>query len=146
MNSLKRPPFYYHLHRQHPFLLSIVYLADFFLFVLFVFSSPEPPAQDDLLWSYTVRRPSFRPSTPLNNFSSETLGKISSNFMWSLLLKGDWNSLQMVTVRKSRWPPCPYIVKPLRNLLLQNRESFGAKYWYKAFGAQGLPSWSKWWP
>ena len=35
-------------------------------------SSPEPKAQDELLWSLAVRRP----STPLNDFSSETPGPI----------------------------------------------------------------------
>ena len=71
----------------------------------------------------------------LNDFS---LGQISSNFMWSLLLKGDSKFIQMVTVRKSRWPPCPYMVKTLKNLILQNRESFGTESWYIASRTQGF--------
>ena len=41
-------------------------------------SSPEPKApdsaQDDLLWSVAIHRPSIRPLSPLNDFSSETPG------------------------------------------------------------------------
>ena len=30
----------------------------------------------------------------------------------------------------TRWPPCPYMVKILKNLLIQNQESFEAESWY----------------
>ena len=40
------------------------------------FSSPEAKAQDELLWSLPVHRPSVCPSTPSNKFSSETPGPI----------------------------------------------------------------------
>ena len=53
-----------------------------------------------------VSRPSLHLFTPLNNFFSEPLGQISSNFMWSFVLKGDRKFVKMATVRKSRWPPC----------------------------------------
>ena len=39
----------------------------------------------------------------------------------------------------------PYMVKRLKNLLLQNRESFEAESWYIASGTQGLSSLFKWW-
>ena len=39
-----------------------------------------------------------------------------------------------------RWPPCPYMVKILKNLLLQNQESFEAESLYIASGIQGLPN------
>ena len=40
----------------------------------------------------------------------------------------------------------PIYGKTLKNLLLQNQESFGAESWYIASRAQGLPSLFKWWP
>ena len=47
-----------------------------------IFSSPEPKAPGELIgWEGSVvRRPSVRPSTISNNFSSETTGPISSKF------------------------------------------------------------------
>ena len=74
------------------------------------------------------------------------LGQFSSNFMTSLLLKGDWKFVHMVAVLKSRWPPCPYIIKTLTNLLLQNQGSFKVESWYIVSWTQGLPSLFKWWP
>ena len=34
----------------------------------------------------------------------------------------------------TRWPPCPYMVKTLKNLLLQNQESFGVDLWVYSIG------------
>ena len=45
---------------------------------------------------------------------------------------GDEKFVQMVSVRKSKWPPCPYMVKTLKNHILQNQESLKAEYWYIA--------------
>ena len=79
-------------------------------------SSPEPKAQHELLWLLLVRRsssivrpsvrlcvrPSIRPhiwtTSPLMS-----LKEFSLNFMWSLLSKGNWEFVQMVTVRCIRW-------------------------------------------
>ena len=72
------------------------------------------------------------PSVILWTTSLNPLGQFSSNFMWSLLLKGAWKFVQMVTVRISRWPPCSYMVKTLKSLL-QNQESFMAESWYTRF-------------
>ena len=35
--------------------------------------------------------------------------------------------VQMVLHHQTKWPPCPYMVKTLKILLLQNQESFGAE-------------------
>ena len=95
------------------------------------FSSPEPKAQDELLWSPAVCRPLSsvrRPFIPLNDFSSETPGPISSNFMWRLL--GD----------------CDPLIKMAAMLIYgkkikrKNQESFDADSWYIALWTQGLPS------
>ena len=38
-----------------------------------------------------------------------------------------------------------YVVRILKNLLLQNRKSFEAESWYTESGTQGLPNLFKWW-
>ena len=65
------------------------------------------------------------PSTPLNNFS-ETLGPIFFKLHVEHSVKG---GLKICSNGHGhghgplRWPPCPYMVKTLKNLL-QNQESF----------------------
>ena len=96
----------------------------------FIFSSPSflVHLSQRLRMRYCDHLPSVQKylwtTSPL-----KPLGQFSSNFMWSLLLKRDWKFIQMVTVSLSRWSPCPYMVKTLKNLL-QNQESFGAESWY----------------
>ena len=51
----------------------------------------------------------------------------------------------MVAVHWPRWPPCPYMVKTLKNLLLQNRGCFRAESLHKSSGTGGLPKLLKWW-
>ena len=41
----------------------------------------------------------------------------------------------MVQVTIQRWPPCPYIVKTLKNLLLRNQKADDLENWYAASGA-----------
>ena len=45
-----------------------------------------------------------------------------------------------------RWPPCPYMVKTLKNLLFWNQKADDLECWYVAVGARVLPSLFKWWP
>ena len=52
----------------------------------------------------------------------------------------------MVQVTWPRWPPCPYMVKTLKNLLLQNQKSCDLETWHVALGTQALQSLYKWWP
>ena len=52
----------------------------------------------------------------------------------------------MVQVTWPRWPPCPYMVKTFKNLLLQNQKSYDLETWHVAFGTQALQSLYKWWP
>ena len=56
--------------------------------------------------------------------SLKPLGQCSSNFMWSLLRLGERKLAKMVEVHWPSWPPCPYMVKTFKNLLLQNRGPF----------------------
>ena len=55
-------------------------------------------------------------------------------------------SAQMVLVTWPRWPPCPYMVKTLKNLLLWNQKADDLETWYASSGARVLPSLLKWWP
>ena len=50
-----------------------------------------------------------------------------------------------VLVTWPRWPPCPYMVKTLKNLL-RNQKADDLETWYAALGARVLPSLFKWWP
>ena len=46
------------------------------------------------------------------------LGQLNSNFICRLLRVGEQKFVQMVMVALPWWPPRPYIVKPFKNLLL----------------------------
>ena len=76
----------------------------------------------------------FQITSPL-----EPLGQICSNFILSLLRLGEQKIAKMVAVHKPRWPPCPYMVKTFKNLLLQNRGCFGAESLHGSSGTEGLP-------
>ena len=40
----------------------------------------------------------------------------------------------------TRWPPCPYMVKTLKNLLPWNHKADDLESWYASSGAGILPS------
>ena len=82
----------------------------------------------------------FQTTSPL-----KPLGQCCSNFMWSLLRFGERKIAKMVAVDWPRWPPCHYMVKPFKNLLLQNRGCLGAESLHKPSGTGGLPKLLKWW-
>ena len=114
-----------------------------------LFSSPEPKAHGWAnsipLTPLSVRRLSsvhqhFQTSSPL-----KPLGQSNSNFIWRLLRAREQKFVQMVLVTGPRWPPCPYMVKTLLNLLLQNQKVDDLGTWYVALGVLGLPSLFKWW-
>ena len=42
--------------------------------------------------------------------------------------------------RLFKWPPCPYMVKTLKNLLLWNQKADDLESWYVALGTLVLPS------
>ena len=67
------------------------------------------------------------------------LSQFCSNSIWSHLRVGKQKIAKIVAVRWPRWPPCPYMVKTFKNLLLQNRECLGAESLHKASGTRGLP-------
>ena len=57
-----------------------------------------------------------------NDFSSGASGPILHKFH----RLGEWKIAKMVAVHRPRWPPCPYMVKIFKNLLLQNIEDRGS--------------------
>ena len=66
------------------------------------------------------------------------LSQICSNFKLSLLKLGERKIAKMVVVRRPRWPPCSYMVKPFKNLL-QNWGCLGAESVHKSSGTGDLP-------
>ena len=52
---------------------------------------------------------------------------------------GEQKFVQTVRVTRPRWPPRPYIVKTLKNLL-RNQKADDLESWYVALGAPVLPS------
>ena len=60
-----------------------------------------------------------------------------SDFIWSLLRLGERMIAKIVAVHWPRWPPCPYMVKTLKNLFLQNWGRPGAESLHKSSGRGG---------
>ena len=82
----------------------------------------------------------FQMTSPL-----EPLGQCCSNFIWSLPGAGEWKIAKLVALHWPRWPPCRYMVKTFKNLLLHNRGCPVAETLHKASGTRGLPKLLKWW-
>ena len=77
--------------------------------------------------------------------SLKLLEQFSPDFTYGFLSKRYWQFVWMVLRHWTRWPPCPNMVKRLKNLLLESQESFEAESWYIASGTQGLQSLFKYW-
>ena len=77
----------------------------------------------------------FQTSSPL-----KPLGRLKPNFIWSLLGMGELKFVQMVQVTLPRWPPCLYMVKTFKNLLLRNQKADDLETCYAASGARVLQS------
>ena len=88
-----------------------------------------------------TRCPHFLETSP-----QKPLGQSKSNFIWSFYAIGERKFAQMVLVTWPRWPPCPYMVKTLKNLLLRNQKADDLETWYASSGAWVLPGLLKWWP
>ena len=92
-------------------------------------------------------------------FHMHLYGRNFQNFKW-LLLWSRWANVAQISFGASlgqgnerllKWllsinqPPCPYMVKSFKNLLLQNRESLVAESLLKSSGMAGLPKLLKEW-
>ena len=112
--------------------------------------------------SYPKERPSFPSSEKESNFSNSCLSVILSVYLdlWSIYNSTTngrtlwtwyrylnvYGSLRMKFYKMSwvtwpKWPPHPYMVKILRNLLLQHRLNDGL-----STATRVLPRLFKWWP
>ena len=109
---------------------------------VFFFSSPEPSgSQGELIvYPYSGVRCRRRRQQCLNIFSSETALPIKAKFY----VEPPWEGGTKVCINgpghMTRWPPCPYMVKTFKNLLLQNQKSYDLENWHVAFGTQALQS------
>ena len=74
-------------------------------------------------------------STFSNIFSSETTKAIEAKFH----MESPWDSGTKVCSNgpghMTKWPPCPYMVKTLKSLLLRNQRADDLETWYAASGA-----------
>ena len=53
---------------------------------------------------------------------------------------GERKFVQMVLVTWPRMPPCPFMVKSLKNFLLRNQKADDLETWYAVSGARVLPN------
>ena len=86
-------------------------------------------------WSKFTRIQHFR-----TFFPEKSLSRLKSNFVCSLNEVRQRKLVQTVLVTWSRWPPCPYMVKHLKNLLRWNQTASDLETWYAASGTQELLS------
>ena len=58
----------------------------------------------------------------------------------------DWGIkvITKVCVTWPRWPPCPYMIKTIKNLLLWNQKADNLETWFAASSTRVLPSLFKW--
>ena len=93
----------------------------------------------ELIVYQSLRRPPVRrPSSVCQHFQTSSpfkpLGQLNSNSTWNLLTTRERKFVQMVMVTWRRWPPRPYVVKPFKNLLLQNQKADDLGTWCVALG------------
>ena len=105
-----------------------------------IFSSPELCSG----WAIVITfRPSSVRASVRQHFQTTSplkpLSQFCSNFIWSLLRVGERKIAKMVAVRWLRWPPCPYMVKTFKNLLLHNGGCLGAESLHESSGTGGQP-------
>ena len=69
--------------------------------------------------------------------------RFSQNFIWSLHRSKEWKISEMVAAGWPRWPSCPYMVKNIKNLLLQYLGCH-AEFLHKLSEMRDLPKLLKW--
>ena len=72
-------------------------------------------------------------------------GPIEAKFHMESPWDGRTKVVQTVLVTWPRRPSCPYMLKPLKNLL-RNQKADDLETWNVALGGQVIPSLFKWWP
>ena len=81
-----------------------------------------------------------------NRIFSETTLPIWTKLFWKLSGTRKWKSDEMMLVTWPRWPPCPYMVKSFKNLLLWSQQADYHETWYVTSGTPAHHSLFKWWP
>ena len=82
----------------------------------------------------------------LKLFSQRQLGHLEPKVIWKLTGEWQWKFIQMSLVTWPTWPPCPYIVKTLKNFLLRKKQTNDLETWYVALSIQVLSRLLKLWP
>ena len=80
------------------------------------------------------------PFTFSNVFSSETAWPIKAKFYEEPPWEGGTKVYINGPGHMTKMAPCPYMVKTLKNLLLQNQMSYDLETWHVASGTQALQS------
>ena len=112
-----------------------------------LFSSPQPSgSQGELIvYPYSSVRCRrclcrCRRQQCLNIFSSETALPVKAKFY----VEPPWEGGTKVYINgpghMTKMPPCPYMVKTFKNLLLQNQKFYELETWHVALGTQALQS------
>ena len=79
-------------------------------------------------------------------FSQKPLGQLKPNFICKLSGTKKWKFIDRMVVALPRWPPCPYMVKPFKNLPLRNRWTDFHETWYFSSVTPAHYNLFKWWP
>ena len=79
-------------------------------------------------------------------FSLKPLGQSKPNFIWSIYRKWEPMYIKIIQVTWPRWPPCPYMLKSLKYLLLQNRWTHFNETLHEVWVPQVLQCVNKSWP
>ena len=97
-------------------------------------------------YSWSGVRPSVVVHNVQTSYSPKPLCQSKPNFMWSLLGLGERYFIRGMWVKWPTWPPRPYMVKPFKSLLLQNRQADFHETWYVASVTPAHHSLFRWWP
>ena len=92
-------------------------------------------------WAYRIGRPPSS-STLFKHLLFRNHWANQSNFIWSFYGMGEQKFAQTVLVTWPRWPPYLYMVKTLKNLLLQNQKADDLETCYASLGVRVLPIFS----
>ena len=95
-----------------------------------------------------LRHPAFviRPSTIFKGLLQNHWASRSQVSCEASMGGGEWKFVRGVWVTWPSWPPRPYMVKPFKNLFLQNQRASDLVAWYVALGLWVHHSLFKWWP
>ena len=81
-----------------------------------------------------------------NQIFSKTTVPVWTKFLWKISDTRKSKSDAMMLVTWPSWPPRPYMVKTLQNLLLRNRRADFHETWYVALGTPANQTLFKRWP